>query len=50
MDLTWGALRMIQQYKQRAKDINKVTGVNLLALAKTLGCRMEDLREARVEE
>lgn len=39
------ALRMIQQYEQRAKDINKATGTNLLALAKTLGCKMEDLLE-----
>lgn len=38
-------LRMIQQYEQRAKDINKATGTNLFALAKTLGCRVEDLIE-----
>jgi len=44
------SLRMIQQYEQRAKDINKATGTNLLALARTLGCRMEDLMEMRAEE
>lgn len=38
-------LRMIQQYEQRAKDINKATGRNLVALAQTLGCRVEDLME-----
>lgn len=38
-------LRMIQQYEQRAKDINKATGANLPALSKTLGCRVEDLME-----
>ncbi len=43
------SLRMIQQYEQGAKDINKATGTNLLALARTLGCRMEDLMEMRVE-
>lgn len=39
------SLRMIQQYEQRAKDINKATGTNLLALSQTLGCRIEDLME-----
>ncbi|MGN0169232.1 MAG: helix-turn-helix domain-containing protein [Lachnospiraceae bacterium] len=39
------ALRMIQQYEQRAKDINKASATNLLALAKTLGCSVEDLME-----
>ncbi len=39
------SLRMIQQYEQRAKDINKASASNLLALAKTLGCHMEDLME-----
>ncbi len=38
-------LRMIQQYEQRAKDINKATVSNLFALAQTLGCRAEDLLE-----
>ncbi len=38
-------LRMIQQYEQRAKDINKATATNLFALAQTLGCKAEDLLE-----
>ncbi len=37
------SLRMIQQYEQRAKDINKATGINLRALAQTIGCNVEDL-------
>ncbi len=39
------SLRMIQQYEQRAKDINKATASNLFALAQTLGCKAEDLLE-----
>ena len=39
------SLRMIQQYEQRAKDINKASGMNLAALAKSLGCEIEDLLE-----
>ncbi|MBE5873807.1 MAG: helix-turn-helix transcriptional regulator [Lachnospiraceae bacterium] len=38
-------LRTLQQYEIRAKDINKAAGVTLLALAKVLGCRVEDLLE-----
>lgn len=38
-------LRSIQQYEQRAKDINKAAGVTLLALSQTLGCKVEDLLE-----
>lgn len=38
-------LRMIQQYEQRVKDINRASGMNLLALARTLGCQIEDLLE-----
>lgn len=38
-------LRMIQQYEQRAKDINKATAINLFALAQALGCRAEELLE-----
>ena len=38
-------LRMIQQYEQRAKDINKSTASNLFALAQALGCKAEDLLE-----
>lgn len=44
------SLRMIQQYEQRAKDINKATGANLQALAKAIGCRMEDLMEYEIDE
>ena len=44
------SLRMIQQYEQRAKDINKASGSNLLALAKALGCSIEDLMEYDTEE
>lgn len=38
-------LRTLQQYEIRAKDINKAAGGTLLALSKTLGCRVEDLLE-----
>ncbi len=38
-------LRTLQQYEIRAKDINKAAGATLLALAKVLGCRIEDLLE-----
>lgn len=38
-------LRTLQQYEIRAKDINKAAGSTLLALAKALGCRVEDLLE-----
>lgn len=43
------SLRMIQQYEQRAKDINKATGKNLLGLAYALGCRVEELMEFNVD-
>lgn len=43
-------LRMIQQYEQRAKDINKATGMNLVALAQTLGCKAEELLEQSMED
>ncbi len=39
------SLRMIQQYEQRAKDINKASAAHLSALACALGCHMEDLME-----
>lgn len=39
------SLRSIQQYEQRAKDINKAAIDSLLSLAKALGCRVEDLIE-----
>ena len=38
-------LRTLQQYEIRAKDINKASASTLLALAKALGCQMEDLME-----
>ena len=38
-------LRTLQQYEIRAKGINKAAGATLLALAKVLGCRVEDLLE-----
>ena len=38
-------LRMIQQYEQRAKDINKASASSLFALAQALGCKAEDLLE-----
>lgn len=44
------SLRMIQQYEQRAKDINKAAGMNLLALSQALGCRVEDLMEYSTDE
>lgn len=39
------SLRMIQQYEQGVKDINKASVTNLLALSRQLGCRIEDLIE-----
>jgi len=38
-------LRNIQQYEQRAKDINKAAAITLVALARTLNCEIEDLLE-----
>ena len=38
-------LHTLQQYEIRAKDINKAAGATLLALARALGCRIEDLLE-----
>lgn len=38
-------LRNIQQYEQRAKNINKAAAGTLAALAQVLGCRIEDLLE-----
>ena len=43
-------LRTLQQYEIRAKDINKAAGATLLALAKVLGCRVEDLLEYNSSE
>ncbi len=38
-------LRSIQMYEQRNKDINKASAEKLYALARVLGCDMEDLLE-----
>ena len=38
-------LRTLQQYELKAKDINKAATATLLALSKTLGCKIEDLLE-----
>ena len=38
-------LRTMQQYELKAKDINKAATTTLLALSKTLGCKIEDLLE-----
>lgn len=39
------SLRSIQQYEQRAKNINKAAADSLLSLAKVLGCSIADLIE-----
>lgn len=44
------SLRSIQQYEQRVKDINKASISTLLALAKTLGCQVEDLVEYEIRD
>ena len=38
-------VRMIQQYEIGAKDINKAAGASLLAMARVLGCEVEELLE-----
>ena len=38
-------LRTLQQYEIRAKNINRAAASTLIALSKTLGCRIEDLLE-----
>lgn len=43
-------LRTLQQYEVGAKDINKASVTNLLALAKALSCNVEDLIEYDNEE
>ncbi|MBQ8617218.1 MAG: helix-turn-helix transcriptional regulator [Clostridia bacterium] len=43
-------LRTLQQYELRAKDINKAAGATLLALARVLGCRVEDILEYGADE
>lgn len=44
------SLRSIQQYEQFVKDINKASVINVIALARTLGCHVEDLIEYEIEE
>ena len=39
-------IRNIQQYEQRAKNVNHAAATILLALARVLGCRIEDLLES----
>ena len=39
------AVRQIQLFEQRQRDINKTAAVTLLRLSKSLHCRMEDLME-----
>ena len=39
------SLRSVQMYEQRRKDINRASAGTLFALAKALGCPMEDLIE-----
>lgn len=42
------APRMIQLYEQRQNDINKAQASTLIALAKSLNCRLEDLIEPQI--
>lgn len=39
------SIRSIQQYEQKVKDINKAATDSLISLARTLGCKVEDLIE-----
>ncbi|MBP5640795.1 MAG: helix-turn-helix transcriptional regulator [Victivallales bacterium] len=41
-------LRTLQQYELGAKSINHAAGETLLALSRTLGCRMEELLEVPI--
>lgn len=38
-------LRTLQQYENRSKDIQKVSGITLLSLSKVLGCNIEELMD-----
>lgn len=38
-------LRTLQQYESKAKDINKAAVSTLMALSRTLGCKMTDIME-----
>ena len=44
-DASGVSLRSIQMYEQRNKDINSAHAISLYKLAKTIGCKMEDLLE-----
>lgn len=44
------ALRMIQLYEQRKKDINKAQAGTLTGIARVLGCEVEDLLELKPSE
>lgn len=44
-DLSGVNLRSLQYYEQGAKDINKASAQTVFALARALGCAMEDLME-----
>ncbi len=39
------SLRSIQMYEQRNKDINKAQAINLVKIARVLGCEVENLLE-----
>ena len=39
------SVRMIEQYEQGRKDINRASSATVLLLSRALGCRMEDLME-----
>ena len=41
-------IRNIQQYEQRAKDINRAAGATLQTLASVLDCHIEDILEPNV--
>ena len=43
-------LRTLQQYELATKDINKAAAHIIIALAKALDCKVEDLMEYPIEE
>lgn len=42
-ELSGVSFRMIQNYEQGVRDINKAQAITVFKLAKALGCSMEDL-------
>lgn len=44
------SLRTLQQYEARARDINKASAAILMAIAKALGCQIEDILEYNFSE